>query len=80
MRVKPDIAQRVLVHRSFSGRERFVGKFNLAAVMDMIGDLTEIAHIEPLLADRALHEMVGFGSSDAISIATSIARDIDHEP
>jgi len=33
-----------------------------------------------LLADRALHEMVGFGSSDAISIATSIARDIDHEP
>jgi hypothetical protein len=79
MRVKPDIAQRVLVHRSFSGRERFVGKFNLAA-MDMIGDLTEIAHIEPLLADRALHEMVGFGSSDALSFATSIARDINHEP
>jgi len=42
--------------------------FNLAVVVDMLGDLTEIAHVEPLPATGTFHLMIGFGFGDAVSV------------
>ena len=38
--------------------------------MDMLCDLTEIAHVEPLPARRAFHVVVGLGPSDAVDVPT----------
>ena len=37
--------------------------FNLAVVVDVLCDLTEIAHVETLPARRAFHVVVGLGPS-----------------
>jgi hypothetical protein len=50
--------------------------FNLATIVDMLGDLSEIAPIKPLRADRAFFEMVGLALSDAVAIGASIAGKI----
>ena len=42
----------------------------LAVVVDMLGDLPKIAHIQPLPARRAFHVVVGLGPSDAVDVLT----------
>jgi hypothetical protein len=44
------------------------------AVMDVLGDLGEIAHIEPLRTERALFKVIGLGLSDPVAIGTGVAR------
>src|ERR1700730_4792887 len=64
-----------LVHRSFAGRRfRSFQNLNLAAVMDVLGDLREIAKIKPSCTDTAFFEMIGLDLSDAVAICTGIAR------
>jgi hypothetical protein len=42
--------------------------------MDVLGDLCEVGHIEPLRADRAFFKVIGLDLSDAVAIGTSVAR------
>jgi hypothetical protein len=55
-------------------RSRSSQRLNLAAIMDVLGDLGEIAHIEPLRTDRASFEVIGLDLSDAVAIGTGVAR------
>jgi hypothetical protein len=56
------------VHRTFAGRRDWpFQNFNLA-VVDVLDDLGEISHIEPLRAGRALHEVIGVIFGDAICV------------
>jgi hypothetical protein len=46
------------VHRHFAGRRsRSFQNLNLGAIVDVLGDLGEIAHIEPLRTDRAFFKV-----------------------
>jgi hypothetical protein len=40
----------------------------MSAVVDVLDDLGEIAHIEPLRAGRAPYEVIGFIFGDAICV------------
>ena len=44
----------------------------LAVVVDMLGDLPKIAHIQPLPARRAFHVVVGLCPSDAVDVPTRL--------
>jgi hypothetical protein len=55
-------------------RTRSFQNVNLAAIMNVIGELGEIAHIEPPRTDRALFEVIGLGLSDAVAIGTGVPR------
>jgi hypothetical protein len=58
-----------LVHRRLAWRRsRSFQYFDLAAIMDVLGDLGEIAHIEPLRTDRALFKVIGLGLSDPVAV------------
>src|ERR1700730_16596491 len=82
--VLPDCSVAVGAFLSFRGRSlyrplawrrvRTFQHFNLAVVMDVLGDLDEIAHIEPPRTDRALFEVIGLGLSDAVAIGTGVPR------
>jgi hypothetical protein len=63
------------VHGLFARRRtRSFQNVNLAAIMNVIGDLGEIAHIEPLLTGRALFKVIGLGLGDPVAIGTGVAR------
>jgi hypothetical protein len=67
------------VYRLFDCRRAWTFQsFNLAAVMDVLGDLGEIAHIEPLRADWAFIEVIALTLSDAVAISTGVARKLDY--
>jgi hypothetical protein len=53
------LARRAAAHPTFAD-------LNLR-VVDMLGDLTEIAHVEPSRTDRAFHEVIGLMSLDYFS-------------
>jgi hypothetical protein len=57
----------VLLQRPFAAWGRPFQNFNLA-VMNVLDDLGEIAHIEPFRAGRALHEVIGGIFGDAICV------------
>jgi hypothetical protein len=38
----------------------------------MLDHLTDIAHVEPLPASRALHEVICLGFGDAVSVLTRV--------
>jgi hypothetical protein len=67
--------RRESVHRAFAWRRAGTFQnFNLADVMNVLGDLGKIAHIKPLRADRAFLELIGFDLSDTVAIGTRVAR------
>jgi hypothetical protein len=51
-------------------RPRSFGYFYLAVVVDVLCDLTEIAHVEPLPARRSFHVVVGLCPSYAVDVPT----------
>jgi hypothetical protein len=57
----------VLVHRRIVWRWWPFQNFDLAAIVDVLGDLGEIAHIEPLRTDRGLIEVIGLALSNAVA-------------
>jgi hypothetical protein len=44
--------------------------------MNVIGDLGEIAHIEPPRTDRAFEEVIGLSLSDPVAIGAGVAGKI----
>jgi hypothetical protein len=65
-----DIVKLTLWTRSrLSGRP--FQNFNFA-VVDLLGDLGEIAQVEPLQAGRAFHEMIGLIFGDAICVGPGL--------
>jgi hypothetical protein len=46
----------------------------LRFAVDVLHHLPKIPHIEPLLASRTFHVVIGFGLSDTIGIAAGAAR------
>jgi hypothetical protein len=46
--------------------------------MDMHRDLVEIAHVEPLAAARAIHEMVDFGFGYAVNVCAGLWHPLLH--
>jgi hypothetical protein len=64
------LMQRALTLR----RSRPLANLNLS-VVHMRQHLLEVAHVEPFSAARALHEMIGLGFGDAVSIDAGIAWD-----
>ena len=62
------------MYRPFACRQQWTFQnFNPAAVMDVLGDLGEIAHIESLRADRAFIEVIALTLSDAVAIGAGVA-------
>ena|SRR6266567_2459092 len=66
------------LHRPFARDcgPRSFQHFELDIIVHMLDDLTETAHIKPLSADRASHEMVGLGFSDAVNVNAGLGHSI----
>jgi hypothetical protein len=58
---------------------RHFQNFNLG-VVNMLDDLDEIAHIEPLRAGRALHEVIGLIFGEAICVDPRLVIDSARRP
>src|SRR5439155_16454847 len=58
---------REFAYRPFARRPWSIQHFDLA-IVHMLEDLPEIAHVKPMSADRAFHEMIGLGLSDTIRV------------
>jgi hypothetical protein len=62
-----------LLQQPFAGRSDWPCQNFDLAVVHVLDDLGEIAHIEPLRSDRAFCKVISLALSDAVAISTGVA-------